>query len=159
MEIVWGGLSGAITWSGASAEEDLVAENDDLMKQNGSPHPSQEEDPLLESLRNDVAEVGEQLREIAQQVINENISDYPVFVAAQHWVDIGRPIFDREEVQLNWYFFASLLEEFVKKKIVLPENVAPFKKAFGDPAEKACIFMVNDEGARFVFVPYVIEGE
>jgi len=113
------------------------------------------EDPILESLQNDIQEIGPQMKEIAEKVLEEGISEYPVFVASQQLVDIGRPIFDRDSVQLNWFYYASLLEEFVKKDIVLAENLVQFKRIFNNPQEIACIFVITQkENARFVFVPY-----
>lgn len=115
------------------------------------------EDPILESLQNDVALVGEHLKAIAERVIEEGISEYPVFIAAQEIVEIGRPIFDRDEFTLNWFFNASILEEFVNKQIVTKENLNRFKRTMGDPQEKAAIFVITTEEARFVFVPYELE--
>ena len=114
--------------------------------------------PILESLQNDVAEIGPTLRQIVQTVINESISEYPVFVAAQEMVELGKPIFDREEVHLNWFFNASILEDFQRKGIVQGERLLAFKRTYGDPLERACIFVVTPEVAQFVFVPYEVEG-
>ncbi|WNJ21088.1 hypothetical protein [Pontibacter sp. G13] len=113
---------------------------------------------VLESVQNDVAQVGETLKMIAQRVISEGISDYPVFIASQTLVDMGKPIFDRDSIALNWFFNASILEEFVSRQVVTSENVQKFKEAFGDPAEKACIFVLTEEVGQFVFVPYDVDG-
>lgn len=109
---------------------------------------------ILESLNNDIALIGEQLKEIAQRVMDEGISEYPVFVASQEIIDIGKPIFDRDEVSVNWFFNASILEDFVRRDLVKRENLGRFQRAFGDPAEKACIFVIANESGQFVFVPY-----
>jgi len=116
------------------------------------------EDPILESLQNDIYQIGEHLQEIAHKVLDEGISEYPVFVASQEIADIGKPVFDRDTIQLNWFYYASLLEEFVKKNLVLPENLSQFKRIYSDPRKIACIFVIsNTEDARFVFVPYIME--
>lgn len=117
-------------------------------------HPDDSLELLLESLRNDISLVGHSLRDIARRVIEEGISEYPIFVAAQDWMPIGKPLFDRESVQLNWYFFASLLEEFVSKGLIPEQRVPEFRRTYGDPEHKACIFLVTPEDARFVFVAY-----
>lgn len=114
---------------------------------------------ILESVRNDVAQVGADLKLIAENVIEEGISEYPVFVAAQEIIPFGRQIFDRDEVSLNWFFFASLLEEFMKKELISKEGVKDFQKAYKDPKERACIFIITPEVAQFVFVPYDIDQE
>lgn len=116
-------------------------------------------DPALESLRNDIAQVGPHLMEIAGRVIDEGISEFPVFVASFEMVDIGKPIFDRDVVQLNWFFNASILEDFVRKNIVKKENLNRFQRVYGNPKEEACIFMITPDEAKFVFVPYVIEDK
>lgn len=116
----------------------------------------QKEKLIFESLQNDLISVGPYLKEIAQNVIKDEISQYPVFVAAQEHVEIGKMIFNPEQHGLNWFFTASLLEEFVSKKLIDPSNLNRFKRTFGDPTEKACIFAIFEQEGRFVFVPYDI---
>jgi hypothetical protein len=116
-----------------------------------------ETDIILESLQNDVAQVSATLKQIAETVIEEGISEYPVFVAAQQVVEIGKPIFDQDELPLNWFFRVSILEDFMRKEIVAGENLVRFKKAYGDPQVKACIFVITPEEGKFVFVPYEVE--
>lgn len=115
-------------------------------------------DMILESVRNDVALIGKDLRVIAGKVIEESISEYPVFIAAQDFVDIGKQIFDRDSVQLNWYFYATILEDFTRREIVKADRIKDFQKTFGDPMERACIFVISEGMGQFVFVPYNLEG-
>lgn len=111
-------------------------------------------DTVLESLYNDFDKVKESLRFVAQKIVAEDISEYPIFVASHEWIDIGKPIFNREEIELNWFFFVSFIEEFEKRKIILRNKSKEFKETFGDVEEKACIFLVTGEEAKFIFVPY-----
>lgn len=113
----------------------------------------------LESLQNDFETVKDSLKIIGERVVSEGISDYPIFVASRDWVEMGKPIFSREDMHLNWYFYASLMEEFVKKNIIKRDKIAAFKKAYPDADEKACIFIVVGEDAKFVFIPYESEEE
>lgn len=113
---------------------------------------------ILTSIRNDVAVVGSQLKAIAERVIEEGISEYPVFVASQQIIDIGKPIFDRDEVQINWFFSASILEDFLRRDLVNNAKLGEFQAAFGNPMTTACIFVIAEEKGQFVFVPYDIEG-
>lgn len=120
---------------------------------------SQQLNPLvLESIQNDVAQVGDSLKVIAERVITEGISEFPVFIASQEWVDLGKPIFDRDSVQLNWFFSASILEDFVRRDIVKTDKVKGFKQTYGDPLERACVFVVTPEVQQFVFVPYDVDA-
>ena len=51
---------------------------------------------------------------------------------------------------------ASILEEFVKHGVVVEDKVEEFQETYGDPEERACIFVVTQEAGGFVFVPYEI---
>jgi hypothetical protein len=112
---------------------------------------------ILESLRNDMMLVSSTLHEIAEHIIEESVSEYPVFVAAQQPVQLGRPVPEIEHLPLTWFFSASTLEEFVLKNVVNRDKLMQFQRTFSDPSKKACIFVITEEGARFVFVPYLQE--
>ncbi|MEM7370072.1 MAG: hypothetical protein AAF587_15810 [Bacteroidota bacterium] len=112
---------------------------------------------ILESIRNDVAQIGRDLQIIAKRVIEEGISEYPIFVAAQKILDIGKLIFDPETANLNWYFFASMLEDFINRDIIQRSKVKEFQDAYGDPLEKACILVLTEESMQIVFVPYDLQ--
>lgn len=117
------------------------------------------DNPILESLKNDFAQVKEILRTLAERVVQEGISDYPIFVASREWIEIGKPLISREDLPVNWYFFASMLEEFQKRKLIDSRHLQQFKRAYGEPDDRACIFMVVGEQANFVFIPYEAGGE
>ncbi len=119
----------------------------------------QEQNLILESIRNDVDRIGEQLKEIAAKVIDEGISSFPVFVAAHQHHEIGKPIFDPDSSTLNWTFHASILEEFIQKEIVRKDRIMAFQKAYEDPEKRACIFVLTPEFAQFIFVPYDLADE
>lgn len=116
---------------------------------------SQALDPIiLESIRIDLEQVGEQLRELARRIIDEGISEYPVFIASDEMVDIGKAIFDRDLVQVNWFYHVSILEDFVRKGIIQREKLANFRRAYDDPMQKACILVITADSTQVVFVPY-----
>ncbi|MFN0200443.1 MAG: hypothetical protein ACKVTZ_02930 [Bacteroidia bacterium] len=108
----------------------------------------------LESFQNDFEQVKAHLQAISKQIIAENISDYPIFIASHQWLEIGKPIFSRDDMHLNWYFFVSILEEFQKRKLIPNEGLAALKEKLEDSENKACIFLVAENDARFVFVRY-----
>jgi hypothetical protein len=121
---------------------------------------SETKNPLLESLRNDVRIVGTFMRDLAMHVIDQEISRFPVYVAFQGEINIGKPMFAMETHHLNWNYNASILEEFVKRGVVVEDKVEDFMETYGDPEERACIFLVTPETGGFVFVPYeVAEAE
>ncbi|MEL7533335.1 MAG: hypothetical protein AAFN10_18625, partial [Bacteroidota bacterium] len=86
---------------------------------------SQQLDPIiLESIQNDVALIGPQLKVISQRVIDEAISEFPIYIAAQEMVNIGRAIFDRDAIDLNWFFNATILEEFLHHGLISQTKMA-----------------------------------
>ncbi|MBX7243422.1 MAG: hypothetical protein K1X92_16910 [Bacteroidia bacterium] len=117
---------------------------------------------ILESLYVDFEKIKPLIKELSDRIIQEEISEYPIFIASHQWVDIGKPIVNREEMELNWYFYVSILEDFVRKKLIPQNNVTQFKSTYGDAEEKACMFTIIDKDANFIFIPYkevVLEEE
>lgn len=110
--------------------------------------------PILRSLNEDLQVIGPFLKEFSKHVILDGISEYPVYIASFEPSNLGKPFFDRLQHKLNWYYNASILEEFVNKKVVTREKVDEFMSTFGDPEERACILILLEDEASFLFIPY-----
>lgn len=95
------------------------------------------------------------LAKAADTIVENNISEYPVFIFHQHTVDIGIPIIDREETKGNWSVNASSLEEISTKQIVQPEKVPDFIKVITEHGTDLCLFVLSELGANFVFLPRI----
>lgn len=108
----------------------------------------------LKSLELDLKFYSESIKEVAQEIISEGISTFPIFVAHQHEIRLGEPILDREELNTSWSIHASTLEEFSEKGLVQADKKDRFEKQFKDPYKFMCVFVVVPEGANFVFYPY-----
>lgn len=116
--------------------------------------------PVLESLRTDVRIVGEVMQQFSMHVINEEISSFPIYIAFQGEVAMGRPFLKMDTHQLNWNYNVSFLEEFVKRGAIRRDRVEQFKETYGDPEERVCIFVVTELEGGFVFIPFdVLEGD
>ncbi len=113
---------------------------------------------ILENVQHDVDIYSDYLQKIATGVINNKISDYPIFVAHREAsINIGRPIIVAEQMQTDWSFNASLIEEFIKKSLIEQKKVATFKHIYKDADKYACLFIISgDSDAGFVFCPYKI---
>lgn len=111
------------------------------------------ESPLF-SLRKDLDFYKDTIREVAEDIVAEGLSEYPIFIAHQHQVAVGEVIIDAEEFGKDWTIQASTLEEFIEKGIIQKEKKDVFLYSYKNPAEYACIFVIVPEGANFVFVPY-----
>lgn len=93
------------------------------------------------------------MTQAADVVVEQNVSDYPIFVAHQQQVEIGMSIFDASKQGGKWNIHASTLEEFVSKQIILTEKIEDFKKNYRDPSLFVCVFVLSELGAEFVFLP------
>lgn len=110
------------------------------------------------SLREDLKVVGEYFQDIAQQMIEHNITRYPIFIAHKETaIQLGKPIIDSEKSKTNWSFNASLVEEMINKGIVEKANIDTFKDVYKNPKENACIFLATPEQMDFIFCPYDLE--
>ena len=113
----------------------------------------------LNSLRLDFNLFKDSIKEVSDDIIAEGYSQYPIFIAHQAEVSLGEVILDREELQTNFTYQASILEDFVTKNIIKANNVEKFNTAFKDPKKFCCIFLVTEYGGQFIFVPFEIIEE
>lgn len=85
-------------------------------------------------------------------IINENVSDFPIFIAHQQHVEIGLPIAEKGKVKGNWSINATTLEEMVYKQIIKQENIEEFKKVYKPIETHLCVFILSELGAQFAFI-------
>src|ERR1700744_262768 len=123
--------------------EELLNENSEKKKQS----------PLL-SLETDLKFFNESIREVAHEIMLEGLSQYPIFIAHQHEVELGEIILDRHELNSEWSIHASTLEEFIERKVIKKELRERFVDSYKNPHDFMCVFAVVPEGANFVYFPY-----
>lgn len=85
-------------------------------------------------------------------IMDQDVSDYPIFVAHQQELDMGIPITTIDKGS-RWSIHASSLEEFVSKQIIFTEKIEDFKSNYKDPKHSICIFVLSELGAQFIFMP------
>jgi len=93
------------------------------------------------------------LSQAADTILDERVSNYPIFVAHKGEASLGIPIIKQEEVSGNWSINASSLEEFTAKKLIREDRLDDFKAVYKDPEEWLCLFVVDETGAHFIFLP------
>lgn len=108
----------------------------------------------LKSLEEDLKMYSDPIREVANDMLDAMLTRYPIFVAHQHEVKLGEIILDHRELGTQWTIQASMLEEFIEKKVILPDRKAYFEKQYKDPRKFMCLFVIVPEGANFVFYPF-----
>ena len=84
---------------------------------------------------------------------DQDVSNYPIFVAHQQEVSIGLPIIEKDKHGGLWNIHASTLEEFVVKNIIFEDKVEEFKKNYKDVDNFLCVFVLSELGAKFAYLP------
>ena len=110
------------------------------------------EEKLLQ-LKEEISLYLPMMDQAVQTVLDQDVSDYPIFVFHQQEVNIGINVVDREKVKGNWSVNVSTLEEFVSKNLILEENVEKFKIKYESANELFCLFALTELGADFIFLP------
>ena len=106
-------------------------------------------------ISSDFVLVVDALKEAAYQIKKRGFSDFPVFVCSQRPIEIGQMLIGVAELNGNkWNYHASMMEEFVQRKLIAEENVELFVQNFKDVEEYACLFVVDGQFTNFVFIPY-----
>ena len=113
----------------------------------------EERDEVLTKLHEDLDVSKNLLWTVKEQVQNNDISNYPIFVASTNILDLGKLVIDKNQLGINWFFFASHLEEFAVKQIIAEEKIDAFRTVYKEHAEELCIFVVGKDSGDFVFLP------
>ncbi len=112
----------------------------------------EQRDEVLVQLHEDLQQTKHQLMDLKEQIIEADVSNYPIFVATEFPIDLGKKVLDKFENELHWHYNASHLEEFYAKKVVLNDKLADFKKLYKEHTGALCLFVIHDEEGDFVFL-------
>jgi hypothetical protein len=126
---------------------------EDLLNTPDEPNQPAAESPLI-SLERDLKFFNDSIREVSTEIMVEGLSNYPIFVAHQHELQLGEVILDRHDLNSTWSIHASTLEEFLERSVIKRELRERFVDTYKNPNKFICVFVVTPEGANFVFVPY-----
>lgn len=107
----------------------------------------------LGTISADFVKVADTLKEASYQIRKAGF-DYPIFAISREVVPIGKLFIDRLSMELEWNYFASFLNEFQQRELVAVDREEDFKKAYKDPDEFCCLFVVDKAFTSFVFIPY-----
>ncbi|HEY0246243.1 MAG TPA: hypothetical protein VGC01_11815 [Mucilaginibacter sp.] len=126
---------------------------EELLNTPSEPNQPAAESPLI-SLERDLKIFDDSIREVATEIMMEGLSNYPIFIAHQHELQLGEVILDRHDLNSAWSIHASTLEEFLERGVIKKELRERFIDTYKNPNKFICVFVVTPEGANFVFVPY-----
>lgn len=108
----------------------------------------------LGTITQDFVAVSETLKEASYQIRKRGFSDYPIFPIGKETLPLGQLLIGKEELGINWNYYTTYLDEFVQRKIVDQDKIEVFKQAYKDPDEFCCLFVVDKDFTRFMFIPY-----
>jgi hypothetical protein len=131
-------------------------EPEELLHEDRNGEENKKESPLL-SLEKDLKFFNESIREVAVEIMVEGLSNYPIFIAHQHEINLGEVILDRHDLNTEWSIHASTLEEFVEKGVIKQILKERFISSYKNPNNFMSVFVIVPEGANFVYYPYVNE--
>ena len=98
------------------------------------------------------------LAQASQTVLDQDVSNYPIFVVAKTPMEIGIPIVNKL-ASSSWLINISTLEEFVAKQIIQSAKVEEFKSVYKEPTDFFCLFVHDGKQAQFIFMPYFSEWQ
>jgi len=107
----------------------------------------------LGTISSDFARVADSIKESSYQIRKAGF-EFPVFPICQEEQPIGQLLMKRTDLGTTWNYYASFLDEFVQRELVGEEKVDDFKQAYKDPDEFCCLFVIDQDFTRFVFIPY-----
>lgn len=106
----------------------------------------------LGTITRDFVVVADTLKEASYQIRKRDFSDFPIFPISKVEIPIGQPLISRGELATNWHYNVTYLDEFIQRKLV--DDAESFKKAYKDPDEFCCLFVVDEDFTNFIFIPY-----
>ena len=108
----------------------------------------------LGSISKDFILVSDMLKEASYQIRKRGFSKYPIFPISKFDIPIGQLLIANTDMDLNWNYNASFLDEFVQREIVAENMQDRFIENYKDPDEFSCLFVVDDNFTNFLFIPY-----
>ena len=107
-------------------------------------------------LQNDIKPYHRPLQQAADTVVDEKVSNYPIFVAYAGEDTESVPGIHVMEVptdrHLIWTVNVTTLEELVAKQVVTQEKIDPFRKVYRENGDSFCFLIFDEGGGRFGFV-------
>jgi len=108
----------------------------------------------LGTITSDFVKISDVLKEASYQIRSRGFSDFPIFPISKDMQPIGKIFIGKAEKDLDWNYFITYVDEFVQRTLIAEEALDDFKKAYKDPDEFCCLFVMDGAFTRFVYIPY-----
>ena len=106
----------------------------------------------LGTISRDFVKVADTLKEASYQIRKRGYSNFPIFPVCKTSQPIGQLLIDKSSVGTEWNYYASFLDEFLQRELIVSNE--EFEKAYKDPDEFCCLFVVDTTFTNFVFIPF-----
>ena len=113
----------------------------------------------LGTITRDFVVVAETLREASYQIRKRGFSDFPIFPISKSEIPVGQLLIAKQDLSIEWNYYAAYLDEFVQRDIITSEKVDFFKQQYKEPDEFCCLFVFDGDFTQFVYIPYPNEEE
>lgn len=122
-----------------------------LMDDANSPEINQK---LMGKVSSDFIKVSDHLKETSYQIRSREFSKYPIFIVTDQNVDLGTLLFEKKDFSTVYDYRAGFLENFLENKMIGKESKELFIENYKDPDEYCCLFVLDNEFAGFVYLPF-----
>ena len=109
---------------------------------------------FLGTITRDFVKLADNIKEASYQIRKRGFSDFPIFITSKVEIPIGQILYKKEEVGTEWNYFVTYLDEFLQRKIIEKTKEEDFKKNYKNPDEFCCLFVIDGDFTKFVFIPY-----
>lgn len=107
----------------------------------------------LGTISTDFVKVADTLKEASYQIRKAGFN-FPIFPISRTPIPIGQLLIEKEKGGLTWSYYASFLDEFMQRELVGNDKAEQFTESYKDPDEFCCLFVVDRDFTKFVFIPY-----
>jgi len=109
----------------------------------------------LGTISRDFVKVADHLKEASYLIRKRGFSDFPIFAISKDELPIGELLIDKTDLDLEWNYYASFLDEFVQRKLI--EEEESFKRSYKNADEYCCLFVVDEKLTSFIYIPYPVD--
>ena len=108
----------------------------------------------LGKITKDFLIVTDTLKEASYQLRARKMSEHPIFPVSRIELPIGKMLLSKTEVSTEYNYHFSFLENFIENQLVLEEKKEEFLHSYKDPEEFCCLFVVDGDFTKFMYIPY-----
>ena len=107
----------------------------------------------LGTISTDFVKVADTLKESSYQIRKAGF-ELPIFPIAKGNISIGQILLEKTDLGLDWNYYASFLNEFIQRELIAQDKEEAFRKSYKDPDEFCCLFVVDRDFTKFLYIPY-----